>query len=164
MRIALSIQQVAQQSGVPSKTLRYWESVGVLPKASRNQHGYRIYGSDILRRVQFVQKTKRLGFSLSEIRSLITTAKTKGTACSEVVKRIDEKLEMLNRRIESLLRLRSELKNYSRQWKKQPCPPLSPLEICCLIESLPNEEKIGGEQDHELSHQTLAGIRTPRLR
>jgi len=53
---ALTIRQVSKTTGVSSKILRYWESVGLLPKAARNYNGYRLYQAEIVQRVTFIQK------------------------------------------------------------------------------------------------------------
>lgn len=65
----LTIRQVAKQTGVSSKTLRYWESAGLLPPAQQNYNNYRLYGPAVSQRVTFIRKAKSVGFTLAEIRA-----------------------------------------------------------------------------------------------
>jgi MerR family transcriptional regulator, redox-sensitive transcriptional activator SoxR len=67
----LSIGQVADRAGVPASTIRYYESVGVLPEAARLS-GQRRYASDIVRRLAIVDVAQRAGFTLAEIRDLLS--------------------------------------------------------------------------------------------
>ncbi len=134
----LTIRELATETGVSSKALRYWESRGLLPKPGRTHTGYRVYPADVVQKVQFIRKAKSIGFTLSEIRSLIGIAKEKGTPCEGVYAWVSRKLVALDQQIALLTKLRAELQQHQRRWRgKLPCPPLSANEICCLIEELP---------------------------
>lgn len=67
----LTISQLARRSGVPASTLRYYEKVGVLPRATRSDSGYRLYGEDALARLAFVQRAKALGIELDDLADLV---------------------------------------------------------------------------------------------
>lgn len=134
----LTIRALASESGVSSKTLRYWESRGLLPKPSRTHVGYRVYPISVIKRVEFIRKAKMIGFTLSEIIRLIALAKQKGSTCQEMDTLVCKKLTALDHQIKALACLRKELEQHRRRWRgRLPCPPLSPDEICCLIEELP---------------------------
>jgi len=66
----LSIRQVAQKAGVSSKTLRYWESQGLIAPAGRTHTNYRRYTQAHLERVLFIRKAQSLGFTLAEMCAL----------------------------------------------------------------------------------------------
>lgn len=135
----LTIRALATEAGVSSKALRYWESRGLLPKPGRTHTGYRVYPADVVQKVQFIRKAKSIGFTLSEIRSLIGIAKEKRTPCEGVYAWVSRKLVALDQQIALLTKLRAELQQHQRRWRgRLPCPPLSPNEICCLIEELPS--------------------------
>ena len=155
----LTIRQVATRTGVPSKTLRYWEDVGLLPKATRNYHGYRLFHHDVVQRIGFIQKAKSLGFTLAEIRTLFDIAKKRGTACPDVMRWTEQKIQLLERQISLFSQLRNRLRAYQKEWnknKRRSCPLLSESEVCCLIEAIPAIlPKKGGEAD-EISLQRLA--------
>ncbi len=68
---AMKISQLAERSGIPATTLRYYESEGLLP-ADRTPSGYRTYETDALERLAFIAAAKHLGLALHEIRDLLT--------------------------------------------------------------------------------------------
>lgn len=75
------ISQLAERTGVPATTLRFYETVGLLP-AERSVSGYRVYGQDAVERLGFVGAAKHLGLSLEEIAELL--AVWESGACSDV--------------------------------------------------------------------------------
>ncbi len=81
----LSIQQVSKKAGVSSKTLRYWETLRLLPQPRRTQTNYRLYTPSDLDRVIFIRKAKSLGFTLSEIRRIFELCHDRNIPCEEVV-------------------------------------------------------------------------------
>lgn len=152
-----TIRQVAKQTGVSSKTLRYWESVGLLPQPSRNYNNYRLYKPDVVQRVAFIQKAKSVGFTLAETQQLFELAKRKGTACPEVVKWTDKKIQVLEQQIILLSQLRDRLMVYQKEWKKKlSCPPLSVSEVCCLIEAIPLIPLRKGGETHAIPTKSRA--------
>lgn len=68
---SLTISQLARRSGVPATTLRYYEKVGVIPPATRNHSGYRLYDEQALARLAFVQRAKALGVELDDLADLV---------------------------------------------------------------------------------------------
>ncbi len=152
---ALTIRQLAKQTRASSKTLRYWESVSLLPRPDRNYNNYRLYKPEVVQRVTFIQKAKSVGFTLAEIRQLFDVAERKGTACPDVVKWTEEKIRALEQQISLLSKLRERLIAYQREWRKKlSCPPLTTSEVCCLIESLPLVPSKKGGDIHALSRQS----------
>ena len=78
---AYRISQLAERTGVPATTLRFYDTVGLLP-AERSVSGYRLYGQDAVERLGFVGAAKHLGLSLEEIAELLTVWES--GACSDV--------------------------------------------------------------------------------
>jgi MerR family copper efflux transcriptional regulator len=68
----LKIGEVAERSGVNLQTIRYYEREGLLPEPARLTSGYRIFPLDTVRRVQFIKRAQGLGFSLAEVRELLS--------------------------------------------------------------------------------------------
>ena len=71
MAINLTVGRLARIGGVTPKTVRYYESLGLLPAVRRAENGYRLYDDESVNRLAFVQRAKSLGLSLAEIRALM---------------------------------------------------------------------------------------------
>ena len=62
---------VAEQTGVNIETVRYYERIGLLPEPPRSVGGHRLYDEDLLRRLNFIRRSRELGFTLDEVRGLL---------------------------------------------------------------------------------------------
>lgn len=80
----MNIGAVATRSGVPAKTIRYYESVGLIPPATRTGSGYRRYTELDIQTLQFVQRARGLGFSIKEVATLLDLWRNKERASAEV--------------------------------------------------------------------------------
>src|SRR6266436_4864358 len=80
----LSIGQVARQAGVGVETVRFYEREGLLEEPPRRASGYRQYDEQVVQRLHFIQRAKRLGFSLKEITELLLLRVDAQTSCDEV--------------------------------------------------------------------------------
>ena len=113
----LKIGELARQTGLTIKTIRYYESRGLLEQPPRTQGGYRLYGSEEVARLRFVQRAKLLGLTLEEIKELVELA----VRCNEgeIVPRLEEvlraKLEETERKMAELSALRQNLLYYQKQ-------------------------------------------------
>jgi len=110
----LKIGEVARLAGVPPKTLRYYEDVGLISPAGRTVSGYRIYGWRELEQIEFVRRAKLLGLSLDEIRGLVEAAED--GIPNKVLQHLDDLLERslaeTERKIDELRTFRESLLQY----------------------------------------------------
>jgi DNA-binding transcriptional MerR regulator len=67
----MKIGELAERTGIPASTIRYYEKEGLLPKAQRGANGYRVYQAGTLDRLDLIQLGQNLGFSLDTIRTII---------------------------------------------------------------------------------------------
>ena len=110
----MTIGQVAKLAGVGVETIRFYEREGLLNKPKRKLSGYRMFGPDVVNRIKFIKNVKELGFSLKEIRELLfLRVDSRGTA-AEVKRRVDSKIDQIDRRISDLKKVRSALAQVSR--------------------------------------------------
>lgn len=105
----MQIRELALQSGVPAKTIRYYESVGLLPTVARRENNYRDYDPSAVERLRFIASTRSLGFTLAEIGDLLAARDRSDTPCERVLTALDAQLAALDRRIADLLALREDL-------------------------------------------------------
>lgn len=80
----MNISTVAARSGVPAKTIRYYESVGLIPPARRSDNGYRHYSEMDIQTLSFVQRARSLGFSVDDVASLLDLWQNKERTSAEV--------------------------------------------------------------------------------
>jgi DNA-binding transcriptional MerR regulator len=110
----LKIGELARQTGLSIKTIRYYESRGLLEQPPRTEGGYRLYGPEEVARLRFVQRAKLLGLTLEEIKELVELA----VRCNEgeIVPRLEEvletKLEETERKMAELTAFRQNLLYY----------------------------------------------------
>jgi len=123
----LTIGQVAKLAGVGVETIRFYEREGLLNKPKRKESGYRLFSTDVVNRIQFIKSVKELGFALKEIRELLFLRVDSRATATEVKKRVDSKIDQIDRRIGDLKKVRNALSQLSRSVGKRPiseCPLL----------------------------------------
>lgn len=108
----MNIGEAAEASGINGKLIRYYESIGVIPKAERTEAGYRTYSQKDVHILSFVRRARGLGFSMKEIKKLVGLWRNKTRASAEVkalalhhVKQLDDKIAELESMSKTLKRL-----------------------------------------------------------
>src|SRR4051794_17716577 len=98
----LKIGEVAERSGVNLQTVRYYERERLLPEAPRLASGYRVFSGDTVRRVRFIKRAQELGFTLAEIRELLTLRVDESRSSAEVRSIAERKIADIDERIRAL--------------------------------------------------------------
>src|SRR3970040_266519 len=106
----LTIGKVAHSAGLAIDTVRYYEREGWLEKPARTASGYRHYTPEAVARLRFIRQAKELGFTLSEIRELLTLRVAPGKSCADVKARAAAKITDVEQRIAQLDRMKRALK------------------------------------------------------
>ncbi len=105
----MRIGELAAAGGVTTKTIRYYESIGVLEEPDRSPSGYRTYDADALDRLDFVKQGQAAGLSLAEIRSILAIKDEGGQPCEHTTELLARRLAELDERITELRAARVEL-------------------------------------------------------
>ena len=126
----LSIGKLSQQSGVNIETIRYYEKIGVMPAPGRSTGGFRIYEPDHLKRLSFVRRSRLLGFSLDEIRSLLRLVDGHGHTCAEVHALMLSHLAEIRRKIRDLRRLQRAMAEMAARCSGESVPE------CPIVDAL----------------------------
>lgn len=106
----MNISTAARQSGLPSKTIRYYEDIGLLPKARRSESGYRDYSDDDVALQRFVRRARELGFGIKESGKLIQLFLNPDRASRDVHELANRKITEIDQKIEEFKAAKAELK------------------------------------------------------
>ncbi|WP_411823349.1 Cu(I)-responsive transcriptional regulator [Leptospira sp. 'Mane'] len=127
----MNIGEVAKLSGLNSKMVRHYESIGLIPKAFRTASGYRTYSENDAHILRFVKKARNLGFSLQDIKKLVSLWRNKSRASSQVKTLALLHLKDMETKIQELQAMASTLKHLTKNChgdNRPECPILAGLE------------------------------------
>lgn len=130
----LKIGQVAKATTLTTKTIRYYELLGLLPEPVRTESGYRVYGNNDVERLKFIRKAKTLGLSLTEIKDILTLHAQKQRPCIHVLALLDKKLEEIDIALRELQRFQVELAQLRKESANQMESLPGDTAICSIIE------------------------------
>ncbi len=106
----MKIGELADTAGVSTKTIRYYESIGVLDEPARTESGYRSYGPGAIERLDFVKQAQSSGLALAEIRSILDIKDRGGQTCEHTTALLQRHLDELDAKIVELQSARVELR------------------------------------------------------
>ena len=110
----MRISQAAVASGCNLETIRYYERMGLVAQPPRTPSGYRIYGAAEVERLRFISRGRNLGFSLDEIRSLLSLSDNPRMSCSKVDAITNAHIADIRRRVLELNRMMTELERMTK--------------------------------------------------
>lgn len=105
----MKIGEVARETGLTTKTIRFYEGIGVLPEAQRLPNGYREYERSTIDRLEFVRDAQAAGLSLTEIQLILELRDEGETTCGHTIALLEHHLEDIDRQLIELGRTRSRL-------------------------------------------------------
>ncbi len=106
----MRIGELAGQLGINSKTIRYYEEIGLIPPAPRSSSGYREYTATDADRLTFIKTAQRLGMSLEEVAEILSLRERGEKPCAYVRDVLNEQMRSIDQRIAELRALRRELR------------------------------------------------------
>ena len=109
------IGAAARLSGVNIETIRYYEREGIVPPAARTPSGRRIYDGEDIARLRFVRRCRDLGFSISDIRTLLELSAGGETLCADVKALGERHLRDVRRKLDDLGKLERALAELVKQ-------------------------------------------------
>ena len=114
---ALRSGTLAKAVGVSPDTIRHYERLGILPRASRTASGYRLYPASAVERVLVVRKALQIGFTLPELAEVLKTRESGGVPCRRVYELAQEKLKCISHDIRVLRETESYIKKVLADWE-----------------------------------------------
>ena len=124
----VTIGEVAGAAGVNVETVRFYEREGLIRKPPRPEDGYRKYPSTVIGRIRFIKRAQELGFTLREIRELITL---QVADCAEARQLSRKKIEEIDAKVDDLTKIRSALASLL-----EACGDPTRVNGCAILESL----------------------------
>ena len=106
----MQIKELTRRTSVRDKTIRYYESIGVLPEPARQPNGYRNYDEADVERLKLVAGARRLGFTLDDITEILALRDQREAPCRVVLQMLEDKEAEIAQRITELQRLERELR------------------------------------------------------
>lgn len=140
----LLIGRLAREAGVRADAVRFYERSGLLLPAGRAPNGYRVYDKDALRRLRFIKRAQSLGFSLAEIRRILSLHGRGKETCQCVLSIAETTLEETEQKLNELQHFRDALVKRLARWRNQKGSDNEmAAEFCALIESTADVDKNG---------------------
>jgi MerR family mercuric resistance operon transcriptional regulator len=134
--MALKIGEVAERGGVNLQTIRYYEREKLLPEPPRLPSGYRIFPEQTVYRILFIKRAQELGFSLAEIRDLLSIRIDAKKECSDVKRLAKAKIADIDEKIRTLESMKRVLSGLAKL-----CPGRGPSSECPILDSLDERKR-----------------------
>jgi Cu(I)-responsive transcriptional regulator len=129
----LKIGDIADLANVEVQTIRYYESIDLLPEPTRTESGYREYNEEYVEHLRFIKNSQELGFKLEEIKELVKLKFSKRSLGKDVKEVIKAKIDEIDQEIEDLtemkLRLTKLNKSCNGKMKTNCCPIINTLSV-----------------------------------
>ncbi len=142
MNKPLLIGQLAKLAGVKPDSVRFYERSGLLPKAGRTQSGYRIYDEPALKQLRFIKQAQALGFTLDEIKRILSLRGQGRQTCRCVIAMAEATLTETEQRLTELQRFAHALRKSLARWRTSASGQTMATDFCGLIEAtIPSSKK-----------------------
>jgi MerR family copper efflux transcriptional regulator len=131
----MNIGEAAASTGISAKMIRYYESIDLIRKTHRTDSGYRTYSENDVHTLHFIKRARKLGFSLEQIRDLLSLWQDAGRASADVKAIALEHVSDLDKRIEELVEMRDTLRHLAQACGGNNMPE------CPILKSLSTREE-----------------------
>lgn len=114
-----TISQLAKAAEIPTTTVRYYERIGLVEPEDRSHGNYRLYSDDSLRKVKFIRAAQAIGFTLDDVKALLSDDAGETPTCGNVQGLIEDRLADIEERLKDLRHVRRVLKSALEKCRKQ---------------------------------------------
>ncbi len=132
---SMTIGKIARFAEVGVETVRFYEREGLIAVPPRRESGYRQYPVETVSRIRFIKHAKELGFTLKEIKDLLSLQIDSEATCEDVRTRAECKIAAIESKIRTLRRMKAALKELTKA-----CDGRSPVIECPILMALDLEE------------------------
>ena len=128
------IKELSVRTGVPTKTIRYYEEIGLLPPSRRADNGFRVYDDTDVERLRFIGRARALDFALDEIAEILAFRERNQPPCQYVMDLMRDQIDQVSVRIHDLEQLRDELVSLYQAGQQLPEDITMRTCVCHLIQ------------------------------
>ena len=132
----LTIGKIAKQVGLGLDTIRFYERQGLIEPPLRTESNYRLYRDKDVVRIRFIKRAKKLGFSLNEIKELLSLRHNPNASKADIKNRTENKIKDIRQRVQDLSKMLHALESLSAA-----CDGQGPIDECPILEALDNCEE-----------------------
>jgi DNA-binding transcriptional MerR regulator len=133
MNMNMRIGELAQHTGISTKTIRYYEAVGLLPRPQRTANQYRLYTEHDVMRLRFIIGARSLGYSVADIAQLLVVSEKSALPCQQVLASLDVRLRDIERRMVDLQAVHDTLEHIRRAATSRPPPVECDDQCVCYL-------------------------------
>ena len=155
----LTIGPLSDRAGCNIETIRYYERIGLMPRAARSEGGHRLYGEEHVKRLGFIRRSRELGFTLGQIRTMLRLVDGRRYTCAQVKRITVEHLEEIHRKVADLRTIEQVLRDMAAQCDGGAVPK------CAVIDALfdrPHEAESGPTVNASPRQRLRAPNQSPR--
>jgi MerR family mercuric resistance operon transcriptional regulator len=113
--VRLTIGTLSERTGCHIETIRYYERIGLMPRTARSEGGHRLYSEEHVKRLGFIRRSRELGFTLNQVRTLLRLVDGRRYTCAQVKRITVEHLDEIHRKVEDLRTIERVLKDMAVQ-------------------------------------------------
>lgn len=128
---AITRGKLAKRFGCHLETVRYYEKIGLVPPPARSEGGHRLYKIEDQRRLRFILRGRELGFSIDELRGLISLVDSNNYTCGEILGLTIDHLGNVRQKISDLKRLERTLARISKECSGGAVPDCPVIDALC---------------------------------
>jgi MerR family mercuric resistance operon transcriptional regulator len=140
MPTRLTIGALSERTGCNVETIRYYERIGLMPRAARSDGGHRLYDGDHAKRLGFIRRSRELGFTLEQVRTLLGLVDGRRYTCAQVKRITIGHIEEIHRKVIDLRKIERVLKDMAAQCEGGAVPR------CAVIDALFDQRAKGASQ------------------
>lgn len=135
----MKVGELAKRGSVTAETVRHYTREGLLAPTRHPENGYQLFSTTDLERLHFIQRARKLGFSVAEIRDILAHADQGDSPCPLVRDLLTHRLPQIRARIAELEALAQRMEQALESWQHMPNGIPDGHSLCRLIESFPEE-------------------------
>lgn len=112
----LLIGEISRKSGIPIKTIRYYEELGLITASGRTEGKYRLFKPEEVTRLSFIKTLQKLGLSLQEIAEVLQIYDGGNPPCDEIKHKLETQIMAIDRHVLELMNLRDKISGLLSKW------------------------------------------------